>query len=154
MKKFVYQSQPTSIILLFLMLCFLLRCTQKSPVDLEKCKQEIMDTEKAFAQLARDEGITKAFSAFAAQDAVLLRGNRLIRSRDSIEMYYSENPVKGELSWQPDFIDVSSSGDLGYTYGSFTFTMVDSTGQSTSRNGVFHTVWKKQPDGSWKYVWD
>ena len=24
----------------------------------------------------------------------------------------------------------------------------------SSEEGVFHTVWKRQPDGSWKFVWD
>jgi ketosteroid isomerase-like protein len=27
-------------------------------------------------------------------------------------------------------------------------------GEVGEYQGVFHTVWKRQPDGTWKYVWD
>jgi ketosteroid isomerase-like protein len=30
----------------------------------------------------------------------------------------------------------------------------DSVGNKKDFKGIFHTVWKKQKDGSWKYVWD
>ena len=59
-----------------------------------------------------------------------------------------------KLEWKPDYIDVSISGDLGYTYGKFTFSAIDTTGKLIESEGIFHTVWKKQEDGSWKYVWD
>jgi ketosteroid isomerase-like protein len=44
---------------------------------------------------------------------------------------------------------VSQSGDLGYTYG--TYLMKD--GASEVR-GTYVTVWRKRPDGRWKYVLD
>jgi ketosteroid isomerase-like protein len=49
---------------------------------------------------------------------------------------------------------VSACGDLGYTWGSYTFTATDSLGATHRSEGIFHTVWKRQPDGSWKFVWD
>ncbi|MFC2138829.1 YybH family protein, partial [Bacteroidota bacterium] len=59
-----------------------------------------------------------------------------------------------KLEWKPDYIDVSTSGDLGYTFGKFTFSAKDTTGKLIESEGIFHTVWKRQEDGSWKYVWD
>ena len=44
----------------------------------EKWKQEIVDTEHEFAEMAKNEGIAKAFLTFAADDAVLMRNNNLI----------------------------------------------------------------------------
>ncbi|MBL7111012.1 MAG: DUF4440 domain-containing protein [Bacteroidales bacterium] len=58
------------------------------------------------------------------------------------------------LVWEPEFVDVEESGDLGYTYGSFVFTAKDSTGNDIESKGVFHTVWKRQADGEWRFVWD
>lgn len=43
--------------------------------------------------------------------------------------------------------------DLGYTYGHYTYTTVDSTGKRIIYKGIFHSVWKKR-DGVWKFVWD
>ena len=63
-------------------------------------------------------------------------------------------PVIEINSWKPDFVDVSSSGDLGYTYGQYTFIRLDSIGNETASQGIFHTVWKRQSDGNWRFVYD
>jgi ketosteroid isomerase-like protein len=52
------------------------------------------------------------------------------------------------------FVDVAASGDLAYTYGQYTISSKDENGKEITKSGVFHTVWKQQSDGSWKYVWD
>jgi ketosteroid isomerase-like protein len=36
----------------------------------------------------------------------------------------------------------------------YTFTFTDSLGSKNEATGVFHTVWKRQSDGSWRFVWD
>lgn len=107
--------------------------------------------------MAQKEGIAKAFVAYAAEDAVLLRNNSLIIGIDSLRENFNRQksqPGKVSLSWKPDFVDVASSGDLGYTYGKYVYTTTDSTGTKNAVEGVFHTVWKRQADGKWKYVWD
>jgi ketosteroid isomerase-like protein len=121
----------------------------------EQWKKEIVETEKAFADMAREVGIQEAFTAFADEGAVLNRGDAIISGRDSISIFYSER-LKGDvkLEWRPDFVEVSRSGDLGYTYGKYTFTSFDSLGNASKSHGIFHTVWKKQEDGTWKYLWD
>jgi len=43
---------------------------------------------------------------------------------------------------------------LAYTYGKYTWQIKDTQGKITKYQGIFHTVWKKQSDGTWKYVWD
>lgn len=124
---------------------------------IEKWKGEIMETEKAFEKMANTVGLKKAFSFYAAEGAVLERNDVLIKGKSSIEKSFnnasSENK-KVSLSWTPDFIDVSNSGDLAYTYGKYQFSATDSTGNTKTTEGIFHTVWKRQVDGSWKYVWD
>ena len=123
--------------------------------DVEKWKAEIVTAEKNFNDLAQKEGIQKAFQTYAAEDAVIKRGENIIKGNSAITEWYRKDKAGNEtLSWKPDFVDVSDSGDLGYTYGSFTFTSVDSSGNKKESVGKFHTVWKRQADGSWKFVWD
>lgn len=118
-------------------------------------KNEVMQTELDFAEMAKTEGIAKAFEVFAADDAVLLRNNALVLGKEGIrKLYENRNLNNVSLEWKPDFIEVSASGDLAYTYGKYNYSTVDSAGVTTSSNGIFHTVWKRQADGSWKYVWD
>ncbi len=130
-------------------------CNQKMG-NVEKWKKEITDTELAFSAMAKTEGISKAFIAYAAEDAVLLRNNKLIEGKEELKASYEGNNTlqKVSLTWAPDFVDVSSSGDLGYTYGRYVYTATDSVGNTQTNEGIFHTVWKRQSDGTWKFVWD
>lgn len=141
-------------VLLLLAACW--QCTtQNSPPDLEQVKTEIRQAEKAFNDMAASEGVPAAFLAFAAEDAVLNRNNQIIKGKEAMRAYFDASPLKNvSLTWAPDFVDVAASGDMAYTYGKFQFSAVDSTGQELQSAGIFHTVWKKQADGSWKFVYD
>lgn len=125
--------------------------------QMEKWRNEIREVEQQFARMAHDEGVPKAFIAFAAEEAVLLRNDKLVAGKAAIKAYFESKDADYkniQLSWKPDHIEVSSSGDLGYTYGRYTYTHADAAGVVTNAEGIFHTVWKRQPDGSWLYVWD
>jgi len=121
----------------------------------EQFKSEILDTEKAFAQLVKEKGLKTGFLAYAADDAVLSRGGKLIKGKKAIEAYFDQQTIKNiRLEWVPDFVSVSASGDLGYTFGKFTFEAIDQNGQEIKSEGIFHTVWKREANGEWRYVWD
>jgi len=144
---------------LFLIVSFiLLSCNHNESTSQsmnEEYKNQIRETEFAFAKLAKEKGLKTAFVAYAAEDAVLKRGERLIEGKEAIEEYYANQTLQNvRLKWKPEFIDVAASGDLGYTYGPFTFHAADSTGKEIQSEGIFHTVWKRQPNGEWRYVWD
>ena len=51
-------------------------------------------------------------------------------------------------------IDVAQSGDLAFERGSFTNTITDAKGKTTTETGKLVIVWKKQADGSWKVAAD
>ncbi|MBN1117434.1 MAG: hypothetical protein JXA77_09535 [Bacteroidales bacterium] len=107
--------------------------------------------------MAADKGITKAFHFFADTNAVIKRENdTLIKGKAGILNYYINKDLDNVLlQWTPDFIEVSEAGDLAYTYGGYDFIVIDpETKDSTVYSGIFHTVWKKQTDNTWKYVWD
>jgi len=118
-------------------------------------KMEVLQTERAFAKMVKDEGLKIAFTTYAADSAVLKRGNELIKGKKAIEDYYKNFKYPdARLHWEPDFIDVSESGNMAYTYGTYTFEATDDSGIVIQDTGIFHTVWKRQPDGQWRYVWD
>lgn len=139
-----------------LLLILLLSCT--SPPDeaqIEQWKNEIIQVEKDFSDLSVKEGVPKAFLTFAAENAVIKRGGELVVGKDKIRDRFSQQEASGAiLEWVPDFVDVSKSGDLGYTYGSYTLTVIDSLGNEQQQTGFFHTVWKRQADGKWRFVYD
>ena len=122
----------------------------------QKSMEEIQKAEQDFQKMTEDKGIAEAFWFYADSNAVIKRENdTIIRGKEAIRQYYSKpfyNKVK--VTWSPDFTDASGHGELGYTFGSYTWRMEETSGKITELKGVFHTVWKRQADGNWKYVWD
>lgn len=119
--------------------------------EVESIRTEILRTEKEFEKMAAEKGLMEAFYSFADENAVIKRGqDSLIKGKENIRNYYEKSGKrKITLTWTPDFIDVSESGDLAYTYGKYVLKT-----DTSSSEGIFHTVWKRQEDKSWKYVWD
>ena len=59
------------------------------------------------------------------------------------------------LKFQAARVEVSKSGDLGYTQGSYEMTMTDpASKQVIHDHGSYVTTYSKQADGSWKAVAD
>ena len=59
-----------------------------------------------------------------------------------------------QLLWMPVGADISSSGDLGYTYGTYEFHSKDKDGKPAIEYGKYTSIWKLQKDGNWKVVLD
>ena len=157
---FAIKKRPmkTIQILSIILFVFLYGCnTTPDAASLDAWKQEIRNVEADFAAMAASEGIAEAFLHYAAEDAVLMRNDQLFIGRQELKERFEQNPSQlpnENLSWKPDFVDVSASGDLAYTYGSYIYSYSDSTGAPVEHRGIFHTVWKRQADGSWRFVWD
>ena len=144
--------KPTIII--FIVFLLSVSCTHYP--DKEKVAQEIFRTEKAFEKMTSEKGIAEAFYFFADEKAVIKRENdSLIYGKENIKNYYTgRSNDDAVVNWTPDFVDVSDCGTLGYTYGKYEWKIKNEKGDTTIYRGIFHTVWKKQKDKSWKYVWD
>jgi len=106
--------------------------------------------------MASEKGIAEAFYYFADEKAVIKRENdTLIIGKESIRIYYDKkNNKHTTVNWTPDFVDASDCGTLGYTYGKYVWKIKNPNDDTVVYKGIFHTVWKKQNDNTWKYVWD
>jgi ketosteroid isomerase-like protein len=119
-------------------------------------KQEIMQVEKDFQNMLKAKGVAHAFQHFAADNAVIKRENdTLIVGKQAIRNYYSsELYINAMAEWTPDFVDVSDDGKMAYTYGKYLWIFKSKDGTTKTFKGIFHTVWKRMENGSWRYVWD
>jgi len=128
-------------------------CSQKT--SLKPMKEEIIATEIAFAKMAKEVGVKEAFLEFAADSAVLNRNGKIIKGKQQIATYFDSQTLQNvSLEWEPEFVEVAKAGDMAYTYGPFTFSAFSAEGEPKTASGYFHTVWKKQEDGSWKFIYD
>jgi len=110
----------------------------------------MQQTDADFSEYSRQKGYKAAFLEYIDEDGTLLRPGRMpIVGADAIEFLSSINDSTVQLTWEPLGGDVAKSGDLGYTYG--TYLMKDG---ATELRGTYVTVWRKRPDGRWKYALD
>ncbi len=135
---------------LFLLLLLASACNyhQEDPVMQRKI---LIKTDIDFAQMALEKGIREAFTYYAADEAVMMRDGSLpLFGKEEMVRDFVRHPRTGvTLSWVPVKADVS--GDLGYTFGKWEMKF---EGKDTICYGSYVTVWKKQNDGSWKFVLD
>ncbi len=119
-------------------------------------KISMIKADEDFAKAAAAEGTGKAFIDYADEDAVLLRQNEFpIEGIQALKEHYKgRDTVKTALIWKPVKAEVSPDGQLGYTFGNWEYTFTDKSGKRSTSYGNYVTIWKKQSDGSWKYVLD
>ena len=135
---------------------------QSEPIDLEAEKSAILEADRAWSETLKgmDENdlyVPDAFGSFFAKDArLLLPGAPLAVGNKEIGQALSKlSTAPGfSMTWDATMADVSSSGDLGYSVGTFELTLNDSEGNPVTRKGKYTTVWQKQTDGRWKVVSD
>jgi ketosteroid isomerase-like protein len=113
----------------------------------------IVETERAFSRTSEEKGTREAFDAFIADDGILFRPTPVFGKKWMQEHPLPPSSTRSVLTWQPMFADVSNAGDLGYTTGPWQFKK-DVKDTKPTAFGNFMTVWKKQPQGPWRFVLD
>ena len=103
----------------------------------------IVATELAFARLAREEGQWTAFREFAAPGGVIHGRNGPI---DAAAWLAEQSDPAEAVQWEPRSIWMSCDGALAVSLGRFQ----DPEGLV----GTFVTVWQRQRDNEYRWVYD
>jgi ketosteroid isomerase-like protein len=115
---------------------------------------DMVKTEQAFSKMAEEKNTRDAFMAFIADDGLLFRPGAVNGKKWMLE---HPAPPPGDkkplLAWQPSYAGMAASGDMGFTTGPWE-AKADIKDEKPQGYGHFVTVWKKQADGSWKFVVD
>lgn len=125
-----------------------------SVVEGQSALQEMVKTEQAFSKMAEETNTRDAFMMYIADDGLLFRPGAVNGKK-----WMLEHPVpppsdkKPLLAWQPSFAGMAASGDMGFTTGPWE-AKADIKDEKPGAYGHFVTVWKKQADGSWRFVVD
>ena len=120
----------------------------------EKFEQEIVNTDKSFSNYSEKHGQFAAFLKYAAPEVVLLKPSLYpFVGHEKLAQYYTcKSDSSYVLTWEPKFAKVAASGELGYTYGYWKFSL-KSDSQKVER-GTYVTIWQRQSSGDWKFVLD
>ncbi len=117
------------------------------PPNLQADLDAMVAAERAFAKLGAEKGFKESFLAFIADDGVMFRPMP-IQAKASLKER-PEPPIS--LIWGPSHAEISRSGEMGWTTGP---SEIRVKGNDEVRHGHFVTVWKKQADGSWRWLID
>lgn len=109
----------------------------------------MINTERAFARTAAEKGTRDAFLAFMSDESIVFAPGP-VNGKKSWEPRPSR---PGLLSWEPSYADISAAGDMGYDMGPWEFRPKGADDKPAAF-GHFMTIWKKQPDGTFKFALD
>jgi ketosteroid isomerase-like protein len=119
---------------------------QQRPVaDLQ---QEVRGREQAFAKTMADRDLA-AFGSFLAPDAIFVGPGGASRGPQEITAAWKRffEGSGAPFSWRPETVEVLASGTLALSSG----PVFDPKG---ARIGTFNSVWRREPDGVWRIVFD
>lgn len=102
---------------------------------------EVIAAERAFAAETRERGFRDGFLAWVAPGGFTFEPGP-VQARPRLEAMPAEPPPGPPLFWWPQFAGVARSGDLGFTSGGATIPV------------RYFTVWQRQRDGGWKWIYD
>lgn len=114
----------------------------------------LLDLEKRFAKDVAEHG-GAAFARWFADDGVTLgNGAAPVVGRVAIAKSANWLAKDYQLTWTPTDAVMGPSGDMGYTWGHYEGHSKDANGYPITTSGRYITIWRKQPDGSWKVALD
>lgn len=127
-----------------------------SAADKAALKAELMQAEREFAADVAKGDISASFLKFMAPDGFAPGDFALSRAELAAKPAPPPPPAGFKLEWEPLYADASDDGTLGYTWGYFKITAPPKDGKGDPRIslGMTLTIWKRQSDGSWKWVFD
>ena len=137
---------PARLCFLFLLLAGC--ASSESLTDKTIAEQQVMQTERAFAQTMamRDHA---AFTSFLSEEAIFFAGETPLHGKAQVAAgwkKYFDGP-DAPFSWDPRQVEVLDSGTLALSSG----PVFDPDGQCV---GTFTSIWRQERPGTWRVVFD
>lgn len=106
----------------------------------------VIEAERSFAARAGEIGWVPAFREFVAPDGEIAQATTYAHA--PAELANTPDDGNRNLFWWPAYAGVSRDGGFGFTTGPVSFD------EARTPRGHYFTVWRRQPDGGWKWIYD
>jgi ketosteroid isomerase-like protein len=118
-------------------------------VNVTQEREALMRLDREWSASAKD--MDKFMSYYAPNASVHAPGMPVLTGTEAIRAALTEmaSAPGFSLEFAPTRADVSASGDVGYTTGTYQMSMA-----GRPEKGKYVSVWKKQADGGWKVMED
>jgi ketosteroid isomerase-like protein len=116
--------------------------------------EDVRCREIGFSQSVETSDLER-FTSFLDDDARFV-GSSVLRGPASIteawSVFFREDGPK--IRWRPQIVEVLEDGKLALTRGPYQLIAPGAGGEMVEQWGTFNSVWRMQPDGQWKVVFD
>jgi ketosteroid isomerase-like protein len=109
----------------------------------------LLDADRAIARAATAIGPSRALLAASHERVRLLRNGRQPMVGADARGWLEGSTRAGTFTTANG--DASRAGDVGYTYGSYSFAAADKT---PAESGYYVRVWRRRADGTWRITVD
>jgi ketosteroid isomerase-like protein/quercetin dioxygenase-like cupin family protein len=118
-------------------------------VNVTQERESLLTVDREWSQTTKD--LDKFVTYYAPDASLYAPGMPVVTGVAKIKEEFSKMAAAPgfNLAWTANRAEVSASGDLGYTTGTYEMAMNGGVDK-----GKFITVWKKQGDGTWKVTED
>ena len=124
-------------------------------------KDDMLAADKAFSAMSVAQGAHAAFLANMTDDVRLFDGaHPPLVGKPAVAAYYAaeekaDPTYKSQrLEWTPLEAEASPDGILGFTRGTWLFSLNRPDGTPVKLTGYYVTQWRRQADGSYKFCLD
>lgn len=110
--------------------------------------REVFVAESSFAAAFARRDVA-GFAQFLAPEAIFYGGEHPARGREAVVTSWRPllESAAPPFSWRPESVEVLASGTLALSSG----PVLNPAGERTA---TFNSVWRREPDGSWRVVFD
>jgi ketosteroid isomerase-like protein len=116
--------------------------------DIAQLTRQVMEAEGAFAATLKARDFER-FGVYIADDAIFFGDRGVNRGKQAILAAWRPffDGPNAPFSWQPETVEVLSSGNLALSTGPV-------FAPDGTRVGTFNSIWRREPDGRWLVVFD
>jgi len=128
----------------------------KPGVDKEAEGEKLMQLSREWSKAASSGDVEKTLSYWGEDAVMISAGEPILDGRPAIRKMVEESfKMPGfRISWEPQSVEVSEGGDMGYIIENSQVSYRDSSGIPVVLHNKAVSIWRKQEDGAWKNVVD
>jgi uncharacterized protein (TIGR02246 family) len=119
-------------------------------------ERSVREVERVAREAAEAKDLDRYVSLYADDAVLFWPGAPMVTGRAAIREFMRVflSMPDFTLSFETAKVEVSQARDFAYTYGTNKVTLVDPAGKRMKDRGKYLTIYRKQPDGTWKVVAD
>jgi hypothetical protein len=130
---------------------FLIACLLKVSVGIsQRSIDSMVQAERNFANTSLVASTKEAFVKFIDTAGIVFEKGKPV---NGFELYTKSERRPGILTWEPEYAEISSSNDFGYTTGPWKYH-ANTLKDDPLAKGHFITVWHLNNNGEWKFLID